>query len=139
MTSENNNVPDPKTAKSKDVIRFWASQGLSTRSIAAKCGMTHDDFLSRLDAEQNGIKPLRLIYEHSRAEYEADLRIAQNAIKATTESEKLKYTIIKDQLVEMREQNGKAQIATETTDQYVGYEIVIRPKANVAEDKPKEE
>jgi hypothetical protein len=135
MASESIKAPDPKKAKFKDVIVYWAGQGVSQRSISAKCGLSLDKFLDLLNTEdEKGNRPFKTMYEVARADYECTLRLEQNHIRATTESEKLKYTIIKDQLIEMKEPHTKAA-AVETQDTYTGYEIVIRPKANDADQQ----
>jgi hypothetical protein len=126
MAKRNTPEPDPRKMPALDVIKYWARKGLTTRSIAAKCGHTQNDFLDALDYKVNGVAPLRMAYELARAEYECELREQKAALLLSVESEKLKYNIIKDTLIEL---NNRPGVQIQTNDAgFVGYTIDIVAK-----------
>ena len=102
--TEKEQHPDPKTARSGDLIKYWAQKGLSPRSIAAKCGVTFDDFAALLAYTKNGMRPFQLIYDSARAHYESTRLDIRDEILFDPETSKgLKAKILRDDLKEFEE------------------------------------
>jgi hypothetical protein len=59
-----NKPPDDQAVLS--IIKYWAVRGLSMASIAAKCGLSLNEFHLALD-----IKTIRLAYANAKAEFES--------------------------------------------------------------------
>jgi len=102
--TEKEQEPDPNTAPARVTISYWAKKGLSLRSMAAKCGMEFNRFYEVMNQEQRGIKPLMLLYEVGRAEYESTrLELRDQLLFDPETSRGLKAKILRDDLKEFEE------------------------------------
>ena len=102
--TEKEKEPDPNKDSSRVTITYWAKRGLSLRSMAAKCGMEFNRFYEVMNQEERGIKPLMLLYEVGRAEYESTrLELRDQLLFDPETSRGLKAKILRDDLKEFEE------------------------------------
>ena len=102
--TEKEKEPDPNKDSSRVTITYWAKKGLSLRSMAAKCGMEFNRFYEVMNQEERGIKPLMLLYEVGRAEYESTrLELRDQLLFDPETSRGLKAKILRDDLKEFEE------------------------------------
>ena len=102
--TEKEKEPDPDKDSSRVTITYWAKRGMSLRSMAAKCGMEFNRFYEVMNQEQKGIKPLMLLYEVGRAEYESTrLELRDQLLFDPETSRGLKAKILRDDLKEFEE------------------------------------
>lgn len=87
-----------------EIVRYWGMKGLSNRSIAAKCNMTLSEFIDALNTEEHGIKPLQILMDQARAEFEAIRVEAKDQLMNSADtSNGLRYKIIREDLKTLEE------------------------------------
>jgi tRNA(Leu) C34 or U34 (ribose-2'-O)-methylase TrmL len=102
--TEKEKEPDPDKDSSRVTITYWAKRGMSLRSMAAKCGMEFNRFYDVMNQDERGKKPLMLLYEAGRAEYEATrLELRDQLLFDPETSKGLKAKILRDDLKEFEE------------------------------------
>jgi hypothetical protein len=102
--TEKEQEPDPNKDPARVTVMYWAKKGLSLRSMASKCGMTFERLYEIMNQEQKGIKPLMMVYEAGRAEYESSrLEIRDEILFNPETSNGLKAKILRDDLKEFEE------------------------------------
>ena len=76
-----------------------ASKGISDKSIATRLGVSYEEFLSLLDYEVDGIRPIKQAVDLARAQFEIERVLIKDAILNDPDASiNLKYKIVREDL-----------------------------------------